>query len=81
MQEDINYYISTLTQYPQLVKLGVLKAFALLAGSLVVLHWKPASNCAWLLDLRWRSCLLGIVCGEIFCKAPIVDLYCTQMRQ
>jgi uncharacterized membrane protein len=30
MQEDIKYYISTHTQYPQLVKLGVLTAFALL---------------------------------------------------
>ncbi len=30
MQEDIKYYISTLTQYPQLVKFGVLTAFALL---------------------------------------------------
>ena len=30
MQEDIKYYISMLTQYPQLVKLGVLTASALL---------------------------------------------------
>ena len=30
MQEDFKYYISMLTQYPQLVKLGVLTAFALL---------------------------------------------------
>ncbi len=30
MLEDIKYYISMLTQYPQLVKLGVLTAFALL---------------------------------------------------
>ena len=30
MQEDIKYYNSTLTQYPQLVKFGVLTAFALL---------------------------------------------------
>ena len=30
MQEDIKYYISMLTQYPQLVKLGLLTAFALL---------------------------------------------------
>ena len=30
MQEDFKCYISMLTQYPQLVKLGVLTAFALL---------------------------------------------------
>jgi len=79
MQEDFKYYISMLTQYPQLVKLGVLTAFALLGRWLFFTG--PASNCAWLLDIRWRSCLLGIVYGEIFCKAPIVDLYGTQMRQ
>ena len=30
MQEDFKYYISMLTQYPQIVKLGVLTAVALL---------------------------------------------------
>ena len=80
MQEDINYYISYAYAVSTARKARCINSFCA-AGSLVVLHWKPASNCAWLLDLRWRSCLLGILCGEIFCKAPIVDFYGTQMRQ
>jgi hypothetical protein len=69
MQEDFKYYISMLTQYPQLVKLGVLTAFALLG------RWLFFTGSQQAIVL---GCLIYV--GVAAYLALCVVRYCTELR-